>query len=117
MTYALYILWGLGIGIVSGCIGIGGGVLIVPSLVYLFGLKQLQAQGTSLALMIPPIGLLATIKYWKTGNVIIPVAICGAVGVFFGGFVGAKIALYLGGPLMKKIFGVILILIGVKTLL
>lgn len=117
MTYALYLVWGLGIGVISGCIGIGGGVLIIPSLVYFFGLKQLQAQGTSLALMIPPIGLLATMKYWQTGNVILPIAICGAIGVFFGGYIGANIAIYIGGPVMKKVFGVLLIVIGIKTLL
>lgn len=117
MTYLLYLLWGMGIGIVSGCVGIGGGVLIVPTLVFFFGIDQLKAQGTSLALMIPPIGLLATIKYWNTGNVVLPIAIFGAIGVFLGAYFGAGIAIYAGGPVMRKVFGVLMIGVGIKILL
>ncbi len=114
MTYALYVLWGFIIGIISGCVGIGGGVVIVPSLVMLFGLDQLKAQGTSIALMIPPIGLLAAAKYWKSGNIVVPIAIFGALGVFIGGYFGASIAHHVGGPMMKKIFGVVLMAVGAK---
>lgn len=117
MAYFLYLLWGIGIGIVSGCVGIGGGVLIVPTLVFFFGIEQLKAQGTSLALMIPPIGLLATMKYWNTGNVVLPIAIFGAIGVFIGAYFGAGIAIYAGGPAMKKVFGVLMIGVGIKILL
>ena len=114
MNYLLYLAWGLLIGVVSGSVGIGGGVIIVPTLIYFFGLEQLQAQGTSLALMIPPIGILATLKYYKNGNVVFPIAIFGAVGVFLGGYFGAHLAHFAGGPLMKKAFGFLLIISGIR---
>lgn len=114
MTYFVYVLWGLAIGVLSGCVGIGGGVVIVPTLVFFFGLNQLQAQGTSIALMIPPIGLLAAMKYYKSGNVVVPIAVAGALGVFLGAYFGASIAHYIGGPAMKKVFGVLLIGTGIK---
>ncbi|MGM0600134.1 MAG: sulfite exporter TauE/SafE family protein [Candidatus Rifleibacteriota bacterium] len=116
MIYFLYVLWGTLVGVISGCIGLGGGVVIVPSLVLFFGLNQLQAQGTSVALMIPPIGLLAAIKYYQEGNVVIPIAAGGAIGVFFGAFFGAALAHYIGGPMMQKVFAVVLIATGFKML-
>ncbi|GAB4271050.1 MAG: sulfite exporter TauE/SafE family protein [Candidatus Rifleibacteriota bacterium] len=117
MSYLIYVVWGLFIGVLSGCVGIGGGVIIVPTLVYLFGLSQLQAQGTSIALMIPPIGLLAAIKYYREGNVVWPIAIAGAIGVFLGAYFGASIAHHIGGPTMRKVFGVLLIGTGIKMVL
>jgi uncharacterized membrane protein YfcA len=66
--------------------------------------------------MIPPIGLLATIKYYQEGNVVIPVAVCGAIGVFLGAFFGASLAHYIGGPGMQKVFAVVLIATGFKML-
>lgn len=117
MIYIAYVLWGIAIGIVSSMIGLGGGVIIVPSLIWLFGLTQHQAQGTSVALMIPPIGLLAAYKYWLHGNVILPIAVCGAIGFFCGGYFGAEIALWLNPLQMRRIFGIVLISIGISFLI
>lgn len=116
MTYLAYMLWGAAIGVFSSMVGIGGGVMIVPTLIWLFGLSQHQAQGTSLAMMIPPIGLLAAYKYWAHGNVIIPVAVCGALGFFVGGYFGADAAHWLSPAQMKRVFGILLISIGVSFL-
>jgi len=69
MSNILYVILGVVAGVLSGMLGIGGGVILIPALVFIFGLTQLQAQGTTLALMIPPIGLLAALRYYQAGNV------------------------------------------------
>jgi len=116
LTYGLYLVWGSTIGFCSGIVGIGGGVLIIPSLTLLFGLSQHQSQGTSLAMMVPPIGLLAAWRYWQSNNVILPIALCGALGFFLGGYFGATVAHHFAEATLKKIFGVLLIALGVKML-
>ncbi len=116
MTYLVYALWGTAIGVFSGLIGIGGGILIVPTLVFFFGLTQHQAQGTSVAMMIPPIGLMAAVKYYNEGNIVIPIAVVGAAGFFLGGYFGAGLAHLFGEAALKRIFGTVLVLVGVKML-
>ncbi len=108
----LYILLGLIGGIISGLLGIGGGIIIVPALIYLFGLTQHQAQGTTLALMIPPIGLLAAWIYYKQGYVNLTIAIFVCLGFFIGGLLGAKLAIGLQTEILQKVFGVALLLIS-----
>ena len=88
-SYAPYILLGLVAGVLSGLIGIGGGIIIVPALVLLFGMTQHNAQGTTLALLIPPIGILAAWTYYKAGYVDIRVAALVAFG-FFAGKIGKR---------------------------
>ncbi len=117
MTYALYLVWGVAIGVISGFLGIGGGVVIIPTLIYMFGLSQLQAQGTSLALMVPPIGLFAAYRYYQDGNVVLPIAILGAIGFFAGGYLGAGLAHYVSAMVLRRAFGVLLLLLGGKMLL
>lgn len=90
-TIVLYILLGLVAGFTSGLIGIGGGVIIVPALVFLFGLSQHKAQGTTLALLIPPIGLLAVWTYFKQGYVDFKIAIFICIGFFFRGISGSEV--------------------------
>ena len=107
-----YLLLGLFAGTASGLIGIGGGIIIVPSLVFIFGLTQHQAQGTTLALMVPPIGLLAAYTYWKSGYVNIKIAAFVCAGFFIGGLIGSKIAVDIPESLLQKIFGGIMIGIG-----
>ena len=107
-----YLLLGLFAGTASGLIGIGGGIIIVPSLVFIFGLTQHQAQGTTLALMVPPIGLLAAYTYWKSGYVNIKIAAFVCAGFFIGGLLGSKIAIDIPETLLQKIFGGIMIGIG-----
>jgi hypothetical protein len=92
MNHFLYILLGLAAGVLSGMIGIGGGTIIVPALVLLFGFSQHAAQGTTLALLVPPIGILAAWTYYRQGYVDLTVAGLICLGFFIGGFLGAKIA-------------------------
>jgi len=111
-----FIILGLIVGIISGVIGIGGGIFIVPSLVYFFNFSQHQAQGTTLALLIPPIGILAALTYFKQGHVNIKVAILIAAGFFIGGLIGAIFANSISSPILQKIFAVFTILIGLFML-
>jgi len=117
MTFGAYILIGLVAGAMSGLLGIGGGIVIIPALAYLFGLSQHQAQGTTLALMVPPIGLLAAWTYWRHGYVNVPMAALICLGFFAGGFFGAKLAVTVPDYILKKIFGIALLLISLRMIL
>jgi len=108
----LYIIIGLFAGMVSGLIGIGGGIIVVPCLIYIFGFSQHAAQGTTLAMLIPPIGLLAAWAYYKQGYVNIPVAGLICLGFVLGGYFGARLAIGLPELILRKIFGVCLLIIA-----
>ena len=109
-----YILLGLVAGVVSGLLGIGGAIIIIPTLVYVFGFGQHLAQGTSLALMVPPIGLWAALTYYQKDWVNLKAALFICLAFFLGGFFGAKIATDLPAPLLRKIFAVILFIIALR---
>jgi len=113
----LYILLGLVAGIFSGVVGLGGGVIIVPALVFLFGMTQHQAQGTTLALLVPPIGILAAYEYYRRGFVDIRIAALICLGFVAGSVIGARIGTSLPEDILKKVFGVALLLIGAKMIL
>lgn len=113
----LYLILGLVTGVFSGIVGLGGGVIILPALVFLFGLSVHQAQGTTLAMMIPPIGLLAALTYYKQGYVDLKIAALIGIGFFFGGFLGAKLAVGLPNAVLEKVFGVALLVIALKMLI
>ncbi len=117
MNILIYVVLGLLAGICSGFLGIGGGTIIIPVLVYVFGLTQHQAQGTTLALMVPPIGLLAALKYYYEGNVDIRIAIFVCFGFFIGGLLGAYLVTPVPDPILKKIFGLFLIGVALKMVL
>jgi hypothetical protein len=112
----LYIVLGLVAGALSGLLGIGGGLIIIPVMVLLFGMSQHQAQGTTLALMVPPIGLLAAWMYWKQGFVDIKMAMFVCLGFFVGGLLGAKFAVNIPDLILKRIFGAVLFLISIKMI-
>ena len=112
----LYIVLGLVAGALSGLLGIGGGIIIIPVMVLLFGMSQHQAQGTTLALMVPPIGLLAAWMYWKQGFVDIKMAMFVCLGFFVGGLLGAKFAVNIPELVLKRIFGAVLFLISIKMI-
>jgi uncharacterized membrane protein YfcA len=116
MNVFFYLLLGLVAGIFSGLIGIGGAIIIIPSLVLLFGLSQHTAQGTTLALMVPPIGLLAAWTYYKHGFVDFKIAGLICLGFFFGGLVGAKFATDIPEDVLRKIFGVILLTASLRMI-
>jgi uncharacterized membrane protein YfcA len=111
-----FLLLGLLAGILSGLLGIGGGIVIVPALVFVFGLSQHMAQGTTLALMVPPIGLLAAWTYYKQGNVNLAIAALICLGFFFGGLLGAKLAGIVSGVLLKRLFGLALLITALKMI-
>jgi len=113
----LYLLLGLVTGILSGLIGIGGAIIIIPSLVLLFGLSQHAAQGTTLALMVPPIGLLAAWTYYQKGFVDLKIAAFICIGFFIGGLLGAKFAIGIPDQILRKIFGIILLLASLRMIL
>ena len=112
----LYLLLGLVAGFLSGLIGIGGGVLIVPVLVFWFGMSQHEAQGTTLALLVPPIGLLAAWTYYKQGYVDLKIAALICVGFFIGGLLGANLATGLSNAVLSKVFGAAILAIALKML-
>src|SRR3990170_2654945 len=104
-TPLLYILLGLIAGALSGLIGIGGGIIIVPALIFMFGFTQHQAQGTTLAMMVPPIGILAAWAYYTQGYVDIKAAALLCAGFVIGGYLGGKAAVSLSTPVLTKAFG------------
>jgi len=101
-------------GVASGVFGIGGGVLVVPGLIYLAGFTQHRATGTSLAVLLPPIGLAATIEYYRHGNVDVRAAAIIAVLMFAGGWLGAAVAQRISGPYLRLAFGLCVVALGVS---
>ena len=114
----LPLLVGIGLvsGVLSGLFGIGGGVLIVPALIYLAGFNQHLATGTSLMLLLPPVGLGAAIEYYRHGNVNLYAAIIIAVAMLAGGWFGAAIANRVAGPYLRLAFGVFVLSLGVSLI-
>jgi hypothetical protein len=111
-----YLVLGLVAGVLSGLVGIGGGVIIVPALVFLFGMSQHTAQGTTVAMLVLPVGALAAWVYYKQGFVDVSVAALLAAGFFLGSLAGARIAVALPAAALEKIFGVMVVLIGLKMI-
>lgn len=111
-----YIFLGIVAGIFSGLIGIGGGIIMIPALVLIFGFSQHHAQGTTLAVMIPPIGLMAAWVYYKQGYVNLKAAGLICLGFIIGGYFGAKIATTVSSAILEKIFGVIFLLLSLKMI-
>ena len=115
-TVLIIIVIGIIAGAFSGFIGIGGGLIVVPALVFFLGFSQHEAQGTSLAMMLPPIGLLAVINYYKVGHVDFKVSIILAITFILGSYFGSKLAISLSAETIKKAFGIIIILVGIKMI-
>ena len=118
-TSMLLILIVIGIitGFMAGMLGIGGAIIMIPALVLFLGISQQAAQGTSVAVMLPPIGILAAYNYYKAGQVNITFAIVLALFFLVGSYFGSKLALNIPQALLKKIFGVLLLLVAAKMLL
>ncbi|MDI6731689.1 MAG: sulfite exporter TauE/SafE family protein [Candidatus Margulisbacteria bacterium] len=110
------VLIGLASGIISGFLGIGGATILIPALIILYKLTQHSAQGTSLAAMLLPVGILAAMRYWQAGNVNVKFAALLAVGFLIGGYFGAAFAQPVSEPLLRKIFGVYLLIIAMHML-
>lgn len=116
-TLLILVLIGLLAGVISGMVGVGGGIIIVPGLVFLLGMTQHGAQGTSLALMLPPIGIMAAYNYHKAGHLNWKYAAIIAVAFVVGGYFGSKWTVtYFDEKTLKKIFGGMMLLAGVKMI-
>jgi uncharacterized membrane protein YfcA len=103
-------------GIMAGMLGIGGAIIMIPAMVFFLGFSQQMAQGTSLAVMLPPIGIFAAYNYWKAGQVNIKFALILAVAFIVGSYFGSKFALNIPQNILKKIFGLLLLLVAAKML-
>ncbi len=107
-------LIGIAAGVLAGMVGVGGGIVIVPALIYLFGMDQHTAQGTSLAVLLPPTGLFAFLRYYQAGHVDLKIAALIVVGLLIGGWFGGGWAQHLSGPALRKGFAVFMVLAGLK---
>jgi hypothetical protein len=114
MHTLVYIFIGFAGGFVGGGLGLGGGAVMVPLLVYAAGLTQHQAQGTVIGLLTVPVFLAAAIRYYTAGNLKLDIAGFMIIGFIVGSFLGAHFVQYLPAPVLKRVFGIALILIGMK---
>jgi uncharacterized protein len=112
----LLIVIGIITGFMAGMLGIGGAIIMIPALVFFLGLTQQMAQGTSLAVMLPPIGIIAAYNYYKAGQVNLTFAMILAATFLIGSYFGSKLAINIPQPVLKKIFGVLLLLVAAKML-
>jgi len=111
--WCMFVLIGICGGISAGLFGIGGGIVVVPALVYWAGFSQHKATGTSLAVLLPPVGLAATLEYYRRGNVDIKAAIIIAATMLIGAWGGAFISNQIKGPQLRLLFGVFITCVGV----
>lgn len=112
----ILLLVGLLAGILSGLVGVGGGIIIVPVLVYFFQYSQQQAQGTTLFMFLLPIGILGVFNYYKAGYVEMKTAFIIASTFIIGSYFGSKMAISLDQKTVKQIFGVIIVMLGIKMI-
>jgi hypothetical protein len=113
MTWLIAIGIGLVAGVSSGLFGIGGGILIVPMLVLLLGFEQTKAQGTSLAVLLAPVGLLGVMNYWNAQKIDLVMALWMAGGMFLGAYFGSKIAVGIDPVMMRRVFAGFLVVVAV----
>ncbi|MBZ5569539.1 MAG: sulfite exporter TauE/SafE family protein [Acidobacteriia bacterium] len=114
----MWIIWGLLVGIVvgifSGLLGVAGGVVLVPLLLYGFKMNQKLAQGTSLAILLPPTGILAFLQYYRRGEADLKLGLVIGAGIVVGGWLGGEWVQHLSGPILRKGFAVLLVVVAVK---
>jgi uncharacterized membrane protein YfcA len=117
-TILILVIIGLLAGILSGLVGVGGGIIMVPLFVLVLGLSQHSAQGHSLAVMLPPVTFLAVYNYHKSGGEGIDWRIALIVSLLFviGGFIGSKLALQIDQKMLKKVFGVVMLIVAIKLI-
>ena len=116
LTIIILVVIGLLAGLFSGLVGVGGGILMIPLLIILLGFTQHQAQGTALFAMLPPIGILAAINYYKEGFVKWEYSAVIALTFVFGGYIGSKISLNFSPQIIRRIFGVVMLVGAIKII-
>ena len=117
MQVLSFVVVGIVAGILSGILGIGGAVFVIPVLVYMYGWSQHMAQGTTLGMLIPPIGLLAAWQYYQAGNMNLKVAGILCLGFFAGGYLGGAVVNHISDEVLRKVFGVFLFLVSLRMIL
>ncbi|HXG32436.1 MAG TPA: sulfite exporter TauE/SafE family protein [Bryobacteraceae bacterium] len=117
MTYLTLLAIGLVAGVAAGMFGIGGGLIIVPALLFLLKLKELEAIGTSLAALIPPVGLLGAVEYYRNGYINLRYAALLASGLFLGAYFGARIMISLPEVHIRRLYGGFLLVIAFRMLI
>ena len=115
-TIIILLILGIAAGMLSGLVGVGGGIIIVPGLVFFLAFSQKMAQGTSLGILLLPLGILGVIQYYKKGYVDLKVLAVISVAFLVGNYFGSKLALSLSQETLKKIFAAFLIVVAVKIL-
>ena len=115
-TIIMLIIVGLAAGTLAGLVGVGGGVIIIPALVYILGFTQKEAQGTSLGILLLPVGILAVVNYYKQGYIDIKAVIIISLAFVLGGFFGSKLALSISQDTLRKVFGTLLLVLAIKML-
>ena len=115
-TLMILVIIGVVAGLLSGLVGIGGGIIIVPALVFFLGFSQKLAQGTSLGILLLPVGILGVMQYYKQGYIDVRVVLIISLAFLFGSYFGSKFAMALSQETLKKIFAVFMILIAIKLL-
>ena len=116
ITILILLIIGILAGFSSGMVGIGGGIIIVPALVFFLGLTQHQAQGVSIGMLLLPVGFLAAMNYYKSGNIDISKSLIIGASFIIGAYFGSKVSLNIDGAIMKRIFGVVILLISLKLI-
>ena len=114
MTFLILVVIGLAAGFLGGMIGLGGAIILIPALVMFLAMDQRMAQGTTIAIMLPPIGVFAAFNYYRAGYVNIKYALIIAVVFMIGGYLGSKVALNVPVNTLKKIFAVVLVAVAAK---
>ena len=115
-TLLILILIGISSGALSGFVGVGGGIVIVPAFIFFLGMNQLNAQGTSLFVLLLPIGILAVMNYWKAGQINLTYGLIVSLAFVAGGYFGSKLAFRISPNLVRLIFGVIMVVISAKLM-
>ena len=115
-TIMILLIIGLAAGMLSGMVGVGGGIIIVPALVYFLAFSQKSAQGTSLGILLLPVGILAVSQYYKQDLIDVKVVLMVSVGFLIGGYFGSKLAVVLSETTLKKVFALMLVLTAIKML-
>ncbi|HLX91892.1 MAG TPA: sulfite exporter TauE/SafE family protein [Puia sp.] len=115
-TFVIIIIIGLVAGMLSGLVGVGGGIIIVPALAFFLGFSQHEAQGTSLGILLLPAGIFAVINYYRQGYIDLKVVLLLFFGFLIGGYLGSKLSLNLSEAIVKKIFAIMLVVVACKML-
>lgn len=116
-TVLILIIIGFCAGMLSGFVGVGGGVIIVPALIYVLGMSQYEATGTSLFVILLPVGILAVVNYWKSGHVNWKFGLIIAATFIVGGYIGSRLALKINPAIVKLVFGVLMAYVSARMIM